>query len=216
MNYLIYHRKREVANLGDLTVYHDSFKNNQDPYIWNERFLHSFCHITQLTIKENDLIFWVSGDTYPDFSKLYCDCVFVIETKVYWNNANSINEADPIVENKQTFEHHYNWVNPPHRQHVLKNKKRFTLKANKDKSFQPQDNNRKLIDIIPFLNTQGFATDFLRNSISKTKNGKRALNSSPFPLTVEISNKLYQHLFDNAVIKIKGEMIENKHPFKTI
>jgi len=215
MSYIIYHPKRKVSKIDESNIYHDCFEYNQDPYIWNKQFLHSFCHITQIKAEINNVIFWVSGDTYPDFSKLYCDCVFVIENKIYWSNANSIKETDQIVDNKQTFEHHYKWVNPPHNQHIFKNRKRYTLKADKDLSFQPQDKDKCLIDIIPFLNNQGISLDNLRNSISKTKNGKQSLNSRPFKLTKEITDNLYQYLFENATIKIKGKMIENKHPIKT-
>jgi len=215
MSYIIYHPKRKVSKIDEANIYHDSFEYNQDPYIWNKQFLHSFCHITQIKAVINNVIFWVSGDTYPDFSKLYCDCVFVIENKVYWNDANSINETDKIVDNKQSYEHHYKWVNPPHYQHIFKNRKRYTLKAEKDRSFQPQDKDKCLIDIVPFLNSIGISTDNLRNLISKTKNGKQSLNSRPYKLTDENAEKLYQYLFEKSTIKIKGEMIENKHPFKT-
>jgi hypothetical protein len=37
-SYLIYHPKREKQIIGNLTVYHDKFGNNEDPYIWNDNF----------------------------------------------------------------------------------------------------------------------------------------------------------------------------------
>lgn len=46
--YLIYHPSRSVATFDTVIVYHDHIGGNQDPYIWNEPFLHTYCHITQM------------------------------------------------------------------------------------------------------------------------------------------------------------------------
>lgn len=211
MNYLIYHPKRQLSIIGGLKVYHDSFGHNEDPYIWNKNFLHSFCHITQISPKVGSYIFWVSGDTYPDFNKLNCDCVFVVKEKTYWATANKIEITDPLVDNEQTFRHHYNWVNPPHNEHLFKKRRRYSLKADENLSFQPQDKDQNLIDIVPFLNYKGISIEFLRSSISRTKNGKHALNSRPFKLTDKLTEEIYTYLL-NSDIKIKGQMIENKHP----
>jgi hypothetical protein len=212
MDYLVYHPKREFSEIGNLKVYHDSFKANQDPYLWNNQFLHSFCHITQLNIEPGNILFWISGDTYPNFTKLFCDCVFVISEKVYWQNANRIQEDDPIIDNYQAFDHHYKWVNPPYNQHPYMKRRRFTLKADSEKSFQAQRGSSELIDIIPFLNQQGISTDKLKNSISKNRSGKKSMNSRPFKLTAELSESLYKYLFQTSTIKIKGKDIEMKHP----
>src|ERR1043166_1835911 len=97
-DYLIYHPKREKERIGPYTVYYDKLTGNQDPYIWNEKFLHTFCHITQMTNEKNQINFWVSGDTFPKFTKLYCDCVFVIDKKYPWQSANQIDKNNPIVD----------------------------------------------------------------------------------------------------------------------
>src|ERR1043165_4628279 len=97
--YLIYHPKRERIFLNGLTIYHDKFSDNQDPYIWNDRFLHTYCHITQLSNYIGQTNFWISGDVYPNFTRLFCDCVFVIEEKLFWSRRNSIDRSDPIVDN---------------------------------------------------------------------------------------------------------------------
>lgn len=211
MNYLIYHPKRQISEIGNFRVYHDSFGHNEDPYIWNKNFLHSFCHITQIRPEVGSQIFWVSGDTYPDFNSLYCDCVFIVKEKIYWTTANKIEITDSIVDNEQTFRHHYNWVNPPHNEHVFKKRRRYTLKADENLSFQPQDKDKNLIDIIPILNDNGIDIGTLRKSMSRTKNGKHALNSRPFKLSDELSKILHHHL-SKSVIIIKGQEIENKHP----
>jgi hypothetical protein len=43
--YLIYHRRRVVKQFGKDKVYCDptSRSGNQDPYVWNTRFLHTYC-----------------------------------------------------------------------------------------------------------------------------------------------------------------------------
>jgi hypothetical protein len=39
MDYLVYHLKREISEIGHLKIYHDSFSNNQeDLYLMNEHF----------------------------------------------------------------------------------------------------------------------------------------------------------------------------------
>jgi hypothetical protein len=195
-NYLIYHPARQKSIIGNLTVYHDTFGGNEDPYIWNDKFLHTFCHITQLRNKEDQINFWVSGDKFPKFSHLYCDCVFVIEEKKFWDEKNRIDRFDPIVENDQTFEHHYKWANEG--QHPLIKRRRYTLKADENRSFQPQDKDNNLIDILPFLN---------KNGISTTKLGSR-----PFKFDSDLGQKLYNYLFSTAANKLYGKQLKKIHP----
>lgn len=205
-SYLIYHPNRQITAIGKLTIHHDNFGGNEDPYIWNDRFLHTYCHITQLINEIGQINFWISGDNYPNFSKLYCDCVFVIENKHYWTKRNSIDISDPLVDNDQTFEHHYKWVNHGH--HYYKKRRRYTLKADREKSFQPQNNRSKLIDILPFLNQNGITTNTLINSMT-SKRGSR-----PFKLENNLGQKLYEYLFTTASIKLFGKNLKNRHPNK--
>jgi hypothetical protein len=210
MGYLIYHPKRSQIDVGELIVYCDGFYHNEDPYIWNDKFLHSFCHITQLKNEIGQINFWVGGNTTSlNFTELLCDCVFVIEEKRYWTNANSIERSDPIVDSDETFKHHYNWVNQG--EHHFNKKKRYTLKANCEKSFQPQDSNRKLIDILPFLNQQGHTTEEIITCFAMTKNGKRAVNTRPMKISAELSEKLYDYCY-SANVKLTGKQLAKKHP----
>src|SRR5690349_2512465 len=96
--YLIYHPRRQRSTFGDVTVYHDGIGGNQDPYVWNRQFLHTYCHITQMSPAGGDINFWVSGDTFPDFTRLSCDLVFVVAQKLYWSYANTIEPADPLID----------------------------------------------------------------------------------------------------------------------
>lgn len=204
--YLIYHPTRQRTTIGNLTVYHDKFGGNEDPYIWNDKFLHTYCHITQLTNERGQINFWISGNSYPNFTQLFCDCVFVIDNngKYLWTHRNSIDRSDSIVDNDQTFEHHYKWANNGH--HHYKKRQRYTLKADSKKSFQPQDNDRNLIDILPFLNRNGITTNKLIRSMT-SKRGSR-----PLQLDRNLGQKLYDYLFSTAPIKLLGRQLKNKHP----
>jgi hypothetical protein len=202
--WLIYHPTRHRTVIGNLTIHHDKFGGNEDPYIWHDKFLHTYCHITQLTNEPGQINFWVSGDSYPNFKQLLCDCVFVIAEKYFWTHRNNIDRSDQLVDNNQTFEHHYKWANNGH--HQLKKRQRYTLKADSIKSFQPQEENGNLIDILPFLNRKGITTDKLICSMT-SKRGSR-----PLQLDSDLGLKLYNYLFSTATIKHLGRQLKNKHP----
>ena len=203
--YLIYHPHRHKIKIGNLTVYHDDFGGNEDPYIWNKKFLHTYCHITQLSNETNQVNFWVSGKpTLNDFKELYCDCVFHILEKKYWKNNNRIERNDPIVDNEQTFQHHYKWAH----NHPFKKRSRYTLKANPKSSFQPQDGKGNLVDILPYLNKNGLRTEFLIESF------KAGVGSRPFKLDDKIGQKLYDYLVDDNKVKLFGKDFKRKHPHR--
>lgn len=205
-SYLIYHPKRKEKKLNQLTVYHNKFGGNEDPYLWNDKFLHTYCHITQLKNEVGQINFWVSDEKLTDFTHLNCDCVFVIAEKHFWKTNNFINPNDPIVDNEQAFEHLYKWANPPYNKHPLKRRQRYTLKADPDRSFQPQDKNQCLIDIIPFLNKHGVSIDQLHQAMISN------VNSRPFKLPDDLGEELYDYLFKVAAIKLKGSQLASLHP----
>lgn len=202
--YLIYHPARAVFKKDDIIIYHDSFgEKNEDPYLWNNQFLHSYCHITQMKSEIGDINFWITGDTFPNFNHLYCDCVFVVENKVYWNEANNISANDKIVDNLQAYKHHYKWGNT---QHIFKRRRRYTLKANEIKSFQPQTADKLLVDIVPFLRAIGLDLEILRNQM------KAGYQAKPIKLETSKAKELYNYIFENSLIKIYGYQIADTHP----
>lgn len=209
--WLIYHTKRKCFNVNGFKIYADNLCGNQDPYIFNERFLHTFCHITQFSNVVNQINFWVTGDCYPNFENLYCDLVFVTESIHKWNDTNCIKRNELFIDNDQSFKHHYNFVNHPTNQHHFKKRSRVTLKANLNKSFQPQDKNQNLIDIIPFLVDYGFKIEDLRSKISLRKNLEKAIPSKPLQIDNEIGKQLYNFL-ESSAIKLKGDFLADKHP----
>ncbi len=195
--YLIYHPKRCVSSFGDITVYYDPTIGNQDPYVWNTNFLHTYCHITQMSPELGHINFWVSGDSFPNFSRLYCDLVFVVERKMYWNERNIIDRNDPIIDSEEAYTDHYQWAF----QHKFKRRRRFTLKADQHQSFQPQNADKRLIDILPLLVDAGLSKDLLRDKM------RAGYNSQPY-LLGGIASMLYEWLNGNASIKLTGEMLE--------
>ena len=98
-----------APGLRPAVVYFDSIAGNQDPYVWNEAFLHSYCHITQFHAEAGDINLWVSGDRFPQFGRLYCDLVFVVASKCPWENANDLRRDDPIVDSDEAWADHYRW-----------------------------------------------------------------------------------------------------------
>ena len=200
MDYIIYHPKREEIEIDNFKVYCDSFENNQDPYIWNKKFLHSFCHITQISVKEGDTIFWVTNQNSKKEDIIYCDLIFVIGEKIYWEKeiTNNIKSSNSIVENHKIFEHHYKWVNRPYNQHHFKRRRRYTLKSNPERSFQPLEKNNKLIEFYPILNKIGLCKESIINKMFKTKNGKNAINTYPFHLENKMAKLLYKEIYIKA------------------
>ena len=69
--YLVYHPKRDTTRMGDVTIYHDSVRGNQDPYIWNGRILHTYCHITQFTSEHDQVVFWVGGCSLKKYGAIW-------------------------------------------------------------------------------------------------------------------------------------------------
>lgn len=202
--YLIYHPKRKVFKKDSMTIYHDAFgEKNEYPYIWNKQFLHSFCHITQMKSEIGNINFWITGDSFPYLNHLYCDCVFVIESKVYWNDANNISETDKVVDDLQAYNHHYKWANS---QHPFKRRRRYTLKADEEKSFQPQTADGLLIDIVPFLKTIGLDINNLRSQM------KAGYQAKPLKLETNQARELYNYIYQNSEIKIYGYQIADMHP----
>jgi hypothetical protein len=198
MGYLIYHPRRKVSNFGKLVVYHDSTTGNQDPYIWNQPFLHTYCHITQMSPEIGHINFWVSGDTFPNFTQLLCDLVFVVQEKVYWQECNTIDRHNPIVESEEAFNDHYGWAE----QHHFQRRRRFTLKANPIQSFQPQTSENKLLDILPALVQMDLTVETLRKGMHA------GTGSCPLRLEDNVTKDLYTWLQRSASTKLGGDVLE--------
>ena len=203
--YLIYHPKRIRSVFDNLAVYHDNTSRNQDPYIWNNKFLHTYCHMPQISPEIGDINFWISDDQLLNFNCLYCDLVFKVSEKLYWKDRNYIDKKDPIVDSQFAFQDHFRWVGD----HLYKRRRRFTLKADPEKSFQPQDESGNLLDIVPMLDSIGISLLTLRSGLVAS------VGSKPMKLLSTNVDKLYQWLSETAYKKILGidlERIRKSHP----
>lgn len=196
--FIMYHPPRVRCEAGKNRIYHDGFGGgNSDPYVWNERFLHSFCHITQLPRKglaPGDLVFWVSGDTFPEFTGLWCDLVFEIEEIVWWPDANRVRRTDAFVESDIAYREHYL---PGCSDHPLK-RGRCTLKAHPRRSFQPQTAARALVDIVPILRDLGVGLDVLRPGL------RAGFAAKPMPIEESTGAELYRRISAAAAVRLRG------------
>jgi len=197
-SYIIYHPTRTVSDFDGQRVHYDSPHDNQDPYIWNEQFLHTYCHITQMSPQVGDINFWVSSHNLRQFTQLFCDLVFVVAHKIYWQASNKIRRNDRLVDSPDAFGDHYRWAMY---QHPLKVRRRYTLKADPVRSFQPQNPDGSLIDIVPFLESQNVTLAELRHGL------RAGFNSKPMRMSEDLSVKLYDWLNDQAAIKLTGSQL---------
>ncbi|MEP7120664.1 MAG: hypothetical protein ABJE95_07140 [Byssovorax sp.] len=198
-SYLIYHPARESRLFGATRVYFDKIKGNQDPYVWCDSFLHSYCHITELSKQERgDINFWVTGDQFPEFDVLLCDLVFVVRDTFFWQSNNEIDVTDPIVDSLNAYQDHYQWAT---HSHALKRRKRRTIKADPARSFQPQASDGTLIDVLPHLIGAGICKKMIRSSL------KKGFASKPMKIDENISMSLEQLLTSSASVMLRGDCL---------
>ena len=192
--WLIYHPARRVTDFGPVRVYHDQCVHNQDPYVWSESFLHTYCHITQMRPEVGDIEFWVSGNQWPDFDSLWCDLVFVIKEKTYWEQANFIDRANSLVDADEAFNDHYRWCED----HPFARRRRYTLKADPDASFQPLDVASRLLDIVPPMRDSGVPISDLRSRL------KSGFASRPMALAPDVAQGLSAWLRGTSAVRLFG------------
>jgi hypothetical protein len=195
--YLIYHPRRERDVFGKTVVYFDGIGHNQDPYIWNRRFLHTACHMTQMRPEVGQINFWVSGDTYPSFKHLYCDLVFEVAQKLEWADRNHMDPKDRMVDSSAAYGDHYGWYGD--HEHFKKRGHRFTLKANPEGSFQPQTADGSLVDVLPLLARHAMKRDGLRSSF------RAGFGTRPIALDPRVVESLRSEIEVLAPIRLTGQ-----------
>ncbi len=211
--YLLYHAKVHTSQFPcGFTVYHDYPRDNQDPYIWNKQFLHTYCHMKALRKEtpeflEGDLRFWVSagkGVVRENYIALLCDLVFVVMDQHSWSNLNDLKVKDnprpdsPEEISPEAYEDHYKpgVSGHPWPEYV-------TVKAHPDDSFQPLNEQQQRYDILDFLRKSGKVDmKALREAINDSK-----FSSYPFPLDPDVAGLLYERL-KKAPCKRTGEELQ--------
>jgi hypothetical protein len=218
--YLLYHSDVETTPLPcGITVYHDRSRHNQDPYIFNERFLQTYCHMSRLRkrgIQQGDLYFWVSageGVRRDKYKELLCDLVFEVEQPgVEWLHSNDLKEDDPIVDSKQAWEDHYSWAPIDHAytpKQVLAGVKRFTAKAHPLNSFQPVDQYQQRPDVLALLHSfQGDEDTKVDEHAFYDAINYNAWGSAPFLLNHQVAHLLYQTLNSKRFVQRRGKWLQ--------
>ena len=161
-NYIMLHQNRIEVKIDDITVYCDNFKGNQDPYVWSERFLNTFCKTNQIKasqLKKGDTLFWFTRQGTPSDDKWFVDLVFIVDEISYWEKSDKAGEAvdypfehynnvklSTIKYDDFSYEDHYQWAGIDHPKKSSRPKRRFTIVASKE-SYQPQTEHKELIEI---------------------------------------------------------------------
>lgn len=185
-----YVRQCVVAKYGVRKVYCDDFSGNQDPYVWRERFLHSFCKITSLPcrdLRHGDYIFWISPDRAQNEKRWLCDLVFEVDCVCAWEPKESKKRQEcannriqdtqlwgklPSGEDSYEYHDHFKWVDcrapgVANAQHAWTwSRVRRTLVAT-EKSYQPQCGDGSLVDVT------GLVRQFYGNVELKGKRKKK-------------------------------------------
>jgi hypothetical protein len=199
-SYLIYHPRRHSDVFGKTTVYFDGVSHNQDPYVWNHRLLHTACHMTQMRPQVGHINFWISGDTYPAFTHLYCDLVFEVAQRLEWVDRNQMDPKDPIVDSPAAYGDHYGWYGE--HEHFKKRGKRFTLKANPERSFQPETDDGFPVDVLPLLARHGLKSDALQIRFSA------GFGTRPIALDTGLAESLRSGIEGIAPIRLTGAELQ--------
>ena len=156
------HQNRIEVKIDDTIVYCDNFKGNQDPYVWSERFLNTFCKTTQIKasqLKKGDTLFWFSRQGNPSEDRWFVDLVFIVDEISYWEKSDKAGEAvdypfehyndvklSTIKYDEYSYKDHYEWAKSDHPKTSSRPKRRFTIVASKE-SYQPQTEHKELIEI---------------------------------------------------------------------
>lgn len=199
--YLIYHPRREMRAFGGTAVYYDGVSHNQDPYIWGERFLHTACHMTQMSPRKGHTNFWLNAgcSSFARADALYCDLVFVVQKVCEWEDRNFPSANDPMIDSLEAFSDHYDWM---WHDHPWKRGTRHTLKADIDRSFQPQDGHGSLLDFVPALISVGLNPSEVKDTMSRA-----GWNTRPYPLDSSQADALTKWIDKRSPVKLRGPLL---------
>lgn len=161
-NYIMLHQNRIEVKIDDTSVYCDNFKGNQDPYVWSERFLNTFCKTNQIKasqLKKGDTLFWFTRQGTPSDDKWFVDLVFIVDEIIYWERSDKPQKVgdhpfehyndvklSTIKYDDFSYEDHYQWAGIDHPKKSSRPKRRFTIVASKE-SYQAQTKHKELIEI---------------------------------------------------------------------
>ena len=219
-SFIMFHAERYKLILDEHNIcYCDSFKRNQDPYIFAPRFLHSYCKINQLPIskmKKGDTIFWFTKDKSQESQesqegKWFCDLVFVLDEIKIWNpitedsfNTNYKNDyTTSDIQNSITHQReeddHFCWADKDHPKGENSHN-RITLFANSKESFQPLNSENNLIRM------DEFCQDELSLDLSIIKGGPSGYPKKE--LDENQCNKILNYINEKSHKKLHGKQLQ--------
>lgn len=216
--YLLHHHKRAKVLLGLWRyVYYENFPwTNMCPYIFSKEFIHTFCRAFPLRKEIGNVNFWIHaewGENQNQIKSISCDLVFVVWRMVVWKDANSLRWHDAkealwyADSSSHQYKNHFSW----HGQHYLKKRRRTSLFADADRSFQPIDSNGGLVDIKPFFESLDANS---RTSIYKSLKPVRGIGVRNLKLDEAIWKRLQEYIESWATMKIRGRDLQHLDPRK--
>lgn len=226
-HYLIFHpdRERELVKISgkaiinnqlkdDWTgmIWSDKRKHNEDPFIYDQQWVYSYCHATQLSrafkknfpfVQAGSVLFFCSGD-YIDKNEVVLDTVFCVQGAYKWVSNQLTGPQLPYEledyfgdNSSPLWERHLKY--PFQNQHYTPKKGNYTYISAKFAKQVTQN-----YSFLP-LKDSGIRTSFptsilndnLVTLINEKKNGKR-----PVPLTECYKNELLDLIYKHTMIQV--------------
>lgn len=216
--YILHHYKRQKAEYEDGKYIY--FENNEwiniCPYIFNNRFIHTFCKAFPLEKEIWNIYFWVYAKwnlQKTSITNIFCDIIFVAWEKVVWKSPNNLrwkhSGKELYYENIENilYRNHFKYCYDKKHHKLAKDTKRITLFADPNRSYQPQDENNNLIDIKPFLKGL-YSQEHLTNAFQE----KRWWGKKNLKLTDKQWETLYKEIENILAKKILWENIAKIDP----
>lgn len=200
----------------------DGFKDekyNEDPFIWNNNFLYSFCHanhalsteIRQLINKEEEdkeeVYFVFVAEISEDFDIFEIDTIIKAEEFYKWPDKNERFEGNLCSQifNDKVVKYHLPNLPGDGRISEHDNKNLYTCVGNKESSFLPMEKDKDIF--IPFQFDNDDSKDLL--DLIKSKNSNYNYVVSKFSPRLS-NNKTKKENFER-ISKIVIDLIKEEH-----
>lgn len=174
----------------DKVVYYDTAPNHC-PYIWSTNFFATTCKVNNskfnLSIQTKDIIFYCTEyKSKNPFKELLCDLVFEVHDINDWPDSNlwnyenhklgQLQAASAFItpNNSQALIEHFYPSAPTHPWPASVTSQRKTYISDSAKSYQAQDTNFRLVDILPTIkehltNSSNYLMDLTFLQANKSK-----------------------------------------------
>lgn len=193
----------------------NELENNEDPFIWNKKFLYSFCHANHAlskqirqSIKKEEVYFVFVAPTKEDPETVEIDTIIKAEEIYEWPNKNERFEEKLCSQIFKKNVVKYHLPNLPGDGTISEhdNKNLYTCVGDKESSFLPMEKDKDKDIFIPFT----FENDQSKNLLDliQTKNSNRyyvAKKTSPRILNNEVKKGNFESISKIVIDLIKEE-----------